>query len=69
MDRQPRIGAQHLGDLRSEHRRRHHDVGSWSVGDDLSISQHDDAVGEVGHELDIVSGHDDRVAGTCKVAE
>jgi hypothetical protein len=26
-------------------------------------------VGEVGHELDIVSGHDDRVAGTCKVAE
>ena len=37
VDREPGLGREDLGDLRCEHRRRHHHVRRRAVGDDLAL--------------------------------
>ena len=40
----------------------HHDVAGRAVGHDLAVGQHDDAVGDRRHELDVVGGQQHGVA-------
>ena len=69
VDGEPRVGVQHLGDLRREGRRGDHDVGGGAVGHDLAVGQHHHPVGGAGDELDVVGGDDDGAPVGGELAE
>ena len=69
VDGEPSVGVEHLGHLRGEGRRGDHHLRGGAVGDDLALREHHHSIGGSGHELHVMGGDHDGVAGGGELAQ